>query len=174
MKPQGSICSCVSLHISLRTTCAFEFYFFILYFFSDPPPFNLRLVEFATSMLEWWDQFHEKAYFQSFPDLTKFLFPAKTLICRELWFHPKKIWFHRCRCRVLKVAKGFGHFPLSDWVVLLICCSLGQNYRKSHFVWKSAHRKAALRRHFRRPSKNTKNAITLSFFNRFGPNLAQR
>ena len=42
-------------------------------------------------------------------------------------FTLKKSWVRRCRCRhrccVLKVAEGFGHFLLSDWVVLLICCS---------------------------------------------------
>ena len=63
-----------------------------------------------------------------FNRLCTFCSRPKLCFAGNYGFTLKKIWVRRCRrrrcCRrPRKVVKGFGHLPLSDWVVLLICCS---------------------------------------------------
>ena len=111
------------------------------------------------------------------------LFPAKTLFCRELWFHPKKNCVRLSSSLSLlslsslssltESSPGFKALPIIrlSWAFNMLF--LGTKLLQIRSFIKIGPPEGAPRPPSGGTSKNTKNAITLSFFVRFGPNLAQ-
>ena len=105
------------------------------------------------------------------------LFPAKTLFCRELWFHPKKncvrVSSSSLSSSFIESSPGFKALPIIrlSWAFNMLF--LGTKLPQIRSFIKIGPPEGAPRPPSGGTSKNTKNAITLSFFVRFGPNLAQ-
>ena len=65
-----------------------------------------------------------------------FLFVAK-IICRELYLDPEKKVICSHLSSLTKVLKGLRHFPISDLDKIIVCYTLGKNYYKTMFFFKS-------------------------------------
>ena len=95
------------------------------------------------------------------------LFPAKTLFCRELWFHPKKNCVRLSSLSLLssltESSPGFKALPIIrlSWAFNMLF--LGTKLPQIRSFIKIGPPEGAPRPPSGGTSKNTKNAITLSF-----------